>query len=451
MKTKILAVDDDLNFLNSLKKNLEDINYAVIIISNSQTALNEVRNKSLACILLDVKMPGIHGIDLLKVCIDENPNTPVLMISGQSNIKIAVEAIKIGAFDFIEKPIDIEKLHITIKNAVNKNLLTREKENYFDELKSKYKIISQSSQMNKIIQQINSLADTQIKVLIQGETGTGKELVAWALHHNSSRKGYPYIKINCAAIPSELLESELFGHHKGSFTGAINTKLGKFISADEGTLFLDEIGDMSLNLQSKILRVIEENEVNVIGENTPRKINVRIVSATNKNLQQKISDGTFREDLYYRLNVENIFIPPLRERKDDIIPLAKHFISQFSMVYNKQIFEIEKNVEDILHEYDWKGNVRELRNIIEKTVIYGNGSSIGIVEIKRAMGHLKELNYLQSETNSLKEAKDNFEKIFILNHLEKNDWKISKTAEELGIERTNLFKKMQKLGIEKLK
>ncbi len=450
MKRQILIVDDDINFLDSLKNNLENKGYIVTAISNSSIAEKKIITQKYSCILLDIKMPGLNGIDLLKICFENNPFTPVLIVSGQSNIEIAVEAIKLGAFDFIEKPIDIEKLHIAIKNAVNKNILTLEKENLLHELKTQHKIISISESMNSVMEQIKTFADTPAKVLIQGETGTGKELVAWALHYNSSRKSEAYIKINCAAIPSELLESELFGHHKGSFTGASSNKYGKFIAADGGTLFLDEIGDMSMELQAKILRVLENNEVDIIGTNKPRKINVRVIAATNKNLEERIKNGLFRADLYYRLNVMNIYIPPLRFRKDDILPLTYHFIKIFNQVYNKSISSIDKSTEDILLNYDWKGNVRELKNIIEKVVIYCKGNSIGLMEIQKAMYNIEEINYIDyTETLNLKEAKNNFEKKYITNSLLRNNWKISKTAEKLGIDRTNLFKKIKKLGIEK--
>lgn len=450
MDHKILAVDDDINFLNSLKINLGNIGYDVNIISNSSLALREVKNREYACILLDVKMPGVNGIDLLKTSLDENPTTPVLMVSGQSSIAIAVEAIKMGAFDFIEKPIDIQKLHINIKNAINKHELTIEKENLLSELKSSHKIVAESEKMKSVLNQIKTLAATSAKVLIQGETGTGKELIAWALHHNSDRSTKPYIKINCAAIPSELLESELFGHNKGAFTGAIENKAGKFLAADGGTLFLDEIGDMDLNLQSKILRVLESNEVDVIGETKSRKIDVRIISATNKNLNEKIVSGTFREDLYYRLNVMNIIIPPLRERKADIIPLTEYFVHFFNSVYNKHINRIDKEAENILTEYEWKGNIRELRNTIEKAIIFSTNSILGYSDLNKAMSHLEKPSILHSEESStLKDAKLTFEREYILKILTKNKWKINQTAEELGIDRTNLFKKMQNLGIKK--
>jgi DNA-binding NtrC family response regulator len=271
-------------------------------------------------------MPGINGLELLNVIIKRYPAIPVLMVSGQSNIKIATEAIKNGAYDFIEKPIDPERLFISVQNAIYKQNLQEAKNNILGELQEKYRIIGKSPAIVEIFNQIEKVANTPVKVVIQGESGTGKELVAWAIHYNSSRSGNPYIKLNCAALPSELLESELFGHKKGSFTGAIADRKGKFIAADGGSLFLDEIGDMNIQLQAKLLRALEEKEIEIIGDNVPKKVDVRVIAATNQNLEKLVKNGTFREDLYHRLNVVKIVIPPLRERVENILPLAYHFL-----------------------------------------------------------------------------------------------------------------------------
>ena len=452
MKNKILAIDDDVNFLRFLKQNLDNIGYNTVTIADSNNAIKQLKENSFDCILLDVRIPGINGLELLDISLRKNPSTPVIMVSGQSSIKIAVEAIKLGAFDFVEKPIDVAKLHIAIKNAIDKRILTKEKDLLRSELNENYRLVGISKAIKNVIRQIDLIANTPAKVLIQGETGTGKELVAWAIHHNSSRKAKPYIKINCAAIPSELLESELFGYHKGAFTGANESKKGKFLAANEGTLFLDEIGDMNLSLQAKILRVLEENEVDIIGENSARNIDVRIIAATNQNLDKKIEEGSFRKDLYYRLNVATITIPPLRKRKNDILPLAYHFLSKFNETYNKQIFNINHDAEKILKNYTWPGNVRELRNIIEKSVLAGNSKNIEVQDVKNALNFNKAI-YSNRMTNTkhhlLKEAKIEFEKQFIISKLDQNDWNISHTAKELGLDRSNLFKKMHKLGIER--
>ncbi len=450
MQHRILAIDDDVNFLGFLKQNLENIGYNVITVSDSNTAVKEFEKNSFDCVLLDVKLPGINGLELLDISLKNNSTTPVIMVSGQSSIKIAVEAIKLGAFDFIEKPIDVNKLHITIKNAIEKKSLSKEKDFLLSELHENYRIIGKSTAIKKIISKIDSIANTPAKVLILGETGTGKELVAWAIHHNSYRKSRPYIKINCAAIPTELLESELFGYHKGAFTGALENKKGKFLAADGGTLFLDEIGDMSLNLQSKILRVLEEDEVDILGENSPKKIDVRIIAATNQNLGRKIIKGSFRKDLFYRLNVATIFIPPLRERKEDILTLSSHFLLKFNETYNKQIFTISKEAEDVLMNYDWPGNVRELRNVIEKSVLFSKKNIIEENTIYNAL-NLRENEqyeyYNNNEELALSKAKKEFEKNYIISKLEKNDWNISQTAKELKIDRSNLFKKIHSLEI----
>jgi len=452
MKYKILAIDDKLSFLSFLKNNLINIGYNVTTIADSNNAIKEFKKNIYDCILLDVKIPGVNGLELLQISLKNNPSIPVIMLSGQSNIKIAVESIKLGAFDFIEKPIDVEKLHITIKNAIEKKTLSKQKDFLLSELNEKHRIIGESKKLKNIILKIESIADTPAKVLIQGETGTGKELVAWAIHHSSSRKSNPYIRINCAAIPPDLLESELFGYHKGSFTGASENKMGKFVAADGGTLFLDEIGDMSLNLQAKILRVLEENEVDIIGENKPIKINARIIAATNQNLEEKIMNGSFRKDLFYRLNVVNIVIPPLRERKDDITPLAYYFLRKFNETYNKQVFSITNEAENILINYDWAGNVRELRNVIEKSVLFSNTNTIKAIDIENSL-FLKDNNNSKDfdmwKFATLKKAKLEFEKKFIISKLEKYNWNIAKVAEELKIDRSNLFKRIHALEIVK--
>jgi len=450
MNFKILSIDDDLNFLKSLKIFLELKGLYVETLSNSTEAFDVIQERDFDCILLDVKMPGINGVDLLKIAVHKYPPIPVIMVPGQSNINIAVESLKNGAYDFIEKPVDPEKLFHTIKNALYKQTLTKEKENLLSELNGRNKLIGKSKQFLNLLNQVKTVADTQAKVLIYGETGTGKELIAWALHHNSTRKGNPYIKINCASIPADLLESELFGHKKGSFTGAHQSHIGKFIAADGGTLFLDEIGDMSIELQAKLLRVLEEEEVDIIGENKPIKIDVRFIAATNKDLINMVEDGSFREDLFHRLNVVQVEIPTLRDRPDDILPLAYHFISIFNEVYNKQVMTISRQVEGILMKQSWLGNVRELKNVIEKLIIFSSSSEISISDFHSIVNnsnshHEQDIGL----ADNLKVAKSIFEKDYIVSALNKHNWKVQETAKALGIDRTNLFKKMQRFGIEK--
>ncbi len=330
MNEKILVIDDDENLLTSLKKILRLEHYTVDTLINAMQVDEWLDTHDYQCLLLDVKMPVVNGMDVLRAVLHKNPSLPVIMISGQSDIETAITAIKEGAYDFIEKPINPERLFVAVKNAIQRYDLQEISDSYFKELQDKYNLVGQSKALKRIGQQINDVAETSAKVLILGESGTGKELVARAIHYQSLRKGKPFIKLNCATIPSELLESELFGHRKGSFTGAIADRMGKFVEAEGGTLFLDEIGDMSLQLQAKLLRVLEESEIEVIGENLPRKVNVRIVAATNCDLENMVKEGKFRDDLYYRLNVVKIHIPPLRERPEDILPLAYHFLKEFN-------------------------------------------------------------------------------------------------------------------------
>jgi DNA-binding NtrC family response regulator len=448
MNEKILVVDDDENLLKSIKKILSLERYMVDMLSNPLKIDTYLEAKEYHCLLLDVRMPVMSGIDVLKKTLFKNPALPVIMISGQSDIETAVQAIKEGAYDFIEKPIDPERLFVAVKNAIQRHNLQEMSDSIFKELQEQFSIIGQSKALKSIVQQIKEVSDTPAKVLILGDSGTGKELVAHAIHFNSIRKGKPYIKLNCAAIPSELLESELFGHRKGAFTGAVSDRKGKFIEADGGTLFLDEIGNMSVQLQAKLLRVLEANEVEVIGENIPRKIDVRIISATNQNLEDLISKGLFREDLYYRLNVVKINIPPLRERPEDILPLAYHFLKGFSNSYNKQVLSIKSQVEALLINFEWPGNVRQLRNAIEKMVLFNHSGEISYEEAINAL-ELGQSSPSVDEEDSLllKNAVHNFERKYILLTLQKHNWKISETADALGIDRSNLFKKMRKYDL----
>ena len=452
MNERILVVDDDENLLKSMKKILKMEQYSVDTLINPLKIDQYLESANYHCLLLDVKMPVISGLEVLNKVLHKCPALPVIMISGQSDIETAVQAIKEGAYDFIEKPIDPERLFVAVKNAIQRHNLQEMSDSISRELQEQFSIIGQSNALKHIVQQIKEVSNTPAKVLILGESGTGKELVAHAIHFNSIRKGKPYIKLNCAAIPSELLESELFGHRKGSFTGAVSDRKGKFTEADTGTLFLDEIGNMSIQLQAKLLRVLEDSEVEVIGENIPKKVDVRIISATNQNIEELISKGLFREDLYYRLNVIKILIPPLRDRPEDIIPLAYHFLKEFSNSYNKQVLTIKSQVEVLLLNYEWPGNVRQLRNAMEKMVLFNHSGEIGYEDAINALELEQTSNHLSSNpedetTLQLKNAVHNFEKRYILLTLQKHNWKIGETANELGIDRSNLFKKMRKYGL----
>lgn len=452
MPYKILIADDDQNLLKSLEKLLKLEDYSVDAIANPSYVVKRLETNHYHSILLDVKMPGINGIDILKMIMQKSITTPVIMISGQSNIEVAMQAIKEGAYDFIEKPIDPERLLVTLKNALQHNELAEAKEEIYQELVENFKMVGKSVALRRIYDTIQKIANTNVKVLISGESGTGKELVAWAIHHSSNRHGRPYIKVNCAAIPRDLLENELFGHKKGAFTGAIADHKGKFLEANGGTLFLDEIGDMDLHLQAKLLRVLEENEINVIGDTLPKKVDVRIIAATNQNIEQLVENGKFREDLFHRLNVVHIHIPPLRKRKEDILPLAYHYLKQFRESYNRQILKINRQAELFLLNHTWPGNVRELKNVMEKLVIFAEGSEIKIEDLHK----VSDMNYalpsafvmdVLDDPIDLKSAHELFEKHYILQVLEKTNWRKHVTAELLGIDRTNLFKKMKKHGI----
>jgi DNA-binding NtrC family response regulator len=365
----ILAIDDEQHFLDSLQESLVLRGYRVSTHTNTDKAIAAFSHIDFGLVLLDVKMP-VSGIDVLSKIKHIKPEIPVIMISGQSDISAAVSCIKLGAYDFVEKPIVPEKLFTVINNAIDSRRLTRQNNLLREELLDKYRLIGQSKAMRELYASIDAVAATNASVLIRGESGTGKELIASALHYNSPRKDEAFIKVNCAAIPKDLLESELFGHKKGSFTGAHRDREGKFAAADKGTLFLDEIGDMPLELQAKILRILESGEVEVVGSNQVRSIDVRIVSATNKNLEHLLEANSFREDLFHRLNVVSLYAPALRDRKSDIGDLVEAFIRQFNNSYNRAIAGATEAAIAMLAEYNWPGNVRELKNIVENLVLY---------------------------------------------------------------------------------
>lgn len=453
MNYKILAIDDDNVLLSSIKKTLELSDYLVDTLEDPSKfeSLENINNYHV--ILLDIKMPKVDGLTLLDIIHSKYPHIPIIMISGESDIKTAVQSLKQGAYDFIEKPIDPDKLLIAIKNAVSIKILYDANLRMKEEISDQYKIIYDSIWMRDIMNKIEHMAPTKAKVMIYGESGTGKELIARAIHRISDRSEKPYIKINCASIPSELLESEFFGHKKGSFTGALNDHEGKFIQADGGTLFLDEIGDMEMRLQSKLLRAVEDSEIEVIGSNKTRHVDVRIICATNQNLKELVEKGKFREDLFHRLNVVSVRIPPLRERKEDIPPLVEYYIQRFNQDYNKKVEGINTRALGLLKSYSWPGNVRELKNLIEKTVIYSTNNTITFEDVINSFDeniiHQLEQNAEHKEFNSLKEARQEFEKQYIKKILEEYGWRIQETASALGIDRTNLFKKMKSYEIVK--
>jgi len=450
MTHRILIIDDDKEFLQFLKKALELKKYQVDSVSDTSRLDLLIKNNHYDCIFLDLVMPGLSGLELLKKVIRKHTTSPVIILTGHGNIQLAVEALKAGAYDFIEKPVEINKLYSFIENIIQQqSIFEKSHDNEMYPI-----IIGESPEIKNIKSDISTIAKTNAKVLILGETGTGKELVADAIHFSSMRSKMPYIKINCAAIPSELLESELFGHRKGAFTGAYSDYNGKFLAANDGTLFLDEISDMEFRLQAKLLRVLQEDEIEIIGDANPKKINVRIIAASNQNLVNLSENGKFRPELFHRLSVINIQIPPLRKRKEDILPLTYHFLNQYNNMYNKKIQRICKTAEEILLEYSWPGNIRELKNIIENITVLSNNIEIKCPDVYKSLEmHSHSINnnnlFNENNINSLRKAKDEYEKQLILTELNRCNWKINETAKALKIDRTNLFKKMKKHGISK--
>ena len=450
MAKQILVVDDEERIRQSLNGILKDEGYEVQEAKDGAQALKQVESDSPDLILLDIWMPGMDGIEVLERVKGQIPNLPVIMISGHGNIELAVKAVKLGAFDFIEKPLSLEKVLLAVNNALLFSKLEQENRALRQEVERKYEIVGNSPEIAKLKEQIKVVAPTNGWVLITGENGTGKELVARGIHRLSLRGEKPFVEVNCAAIPEELIESELFGHEKGSFTGALTKKRGKFDLAHEGTLFLDEIADMSLKTQAKILRILQEQKFERVGGTEMIYVDVRVIAATNRDLMEEIQKGKFREDLYYRLNVIPIPVPSLRERKTDIALLVEYFIAAFCLENNKERKKISAGAMDLLTGYAWPGNVRELKNIVERMVIMTRGPVIATEDVP---GPVREqpkapLEFSFFDFDLLRDARREFERRFILKKLMENEENISKTAEVIGIERSNLHRKIKSYGIE---
>ena len=473
----VLIVDDEAGIRQSLSSVLRDEGYEVAAVASGEDCLASVARKHFDVVMLDIWLPGIDGLQTLeKIQVLENPPV-VIMISGHGTIETAVRSTKLGAFDFIEKPLSIEKTLLTLKHAIEKQQLSAQNRSLREELRGQYRIIGDSVPMKALRQQLALAAPTQGRVLVYGESGTGKELVAHALHLMSLRAEKPFVEVNCAAIPEELIESELFGHVKGSFTGAVDDKTGKFEQADGGTLFLDEIGDMSLRTQSKVLRVIEEQRFTPIGTGNNLTVDVRVIAATNKNLEGEIQKGNFREDLFYRLNVIPFFVPPLRERAEDILTLANYFLSEFGRAYGRRPKHFSEPGMEMLSHYRWPGNVRELKNLVERMVIMVPGDVIEVRQLPPNLHHEAARSRMHARAlasdsapepatptgaksvaqggarsstggfSSLHEARAAYEREYILRKLEENQGNMSRTAEVLGLERSHLYRKMKSLGI----
>ncbi len=450
MNRRVLIVDDEAGIRAALAQLLEFEGYEVRSASSGAEGLAAYEQFKPQLVFLDVKMAGMDGLETLKKLRDRDPQATVVMISGHATIQNAVEATQLGAYDILEKPLDTDRILVTLRNAVGRIDLAEENAFLKAKIESRYEIVGRSSVIRGLIDKIEKVAETSARVLITGENGTGKELVARAVHRQSARAKKPFIEVNCAAIPSELIESELFGHVKGSFTGAIADHAGKFEQADGGTLFLDEIGDMSLAAQAKVLRVLQEGEVSRIGGQKPRKVDVRVVAATNKPVEQEIAAGRFREDLYYRLNVVPVHVPPLRERREDIPLLIEHFLLQFAQHDGVAARRIAHEAVGKLVAQDWPGNVRELRNTIERLLILGTGPHITVADVERlgagrsvaasAGGGLGALEM----SKTFEEFKLAAERAFLAAKLREHDWNVSETARALDMPRSNLYKKIER-------
>lgn len=446
MSASILIVDDEEGIRESLGALLRDEGYEVACVASGEECLEQIEHQNFDLILLDVWLKEIDGLETLARLQRRDAAPMVVMISGHGNIETAVRATKLGAFDFIEKPLSLGKIILVVRNALDYTRLEEENRRLREELEERHEILGSSVPMKALRQQIALTAPTNGRVLIYGESGTGKELVARALHGSSGRSSMPFVEVNCAAIPEELIESEMFGHRKGSFTGASEDKTGKFQKADGGTLFLDEIGDMSMKTQSKVLRVLEEQRVEPIGSNQPVNVDVRVLAATNKKLEHEIERNAFREDLFYRLNVIPFYVPALRERTEDIPILAGHFLNAFCSEYGKKPKEFSGTALEVLLSYPWPGNVRELKNLVERLVIMCPSGQIEPhhlpPELFRGASKSPQKPY-----ESLQEARSAYEREFVLRKLEENRWNMTKAAEALGLERSHLYRKMRSLGI----
>ncbi len=446
MSQSILIVDDEEGIRDSLSSILREEGYLVDAVSSGEECLEHLASQQMDLVLLDVWLPKMDGLETLERMRQVGHFPMVVMISGHGNIETAVRATKLGAFDFVEKPLSLEKTTQSVKRAFDFLRLESENRRLREELGHRYQVLGESVPMKALRQQIALAAPTNGRVLIYGESGTGKELVARALHAASLRSREPFVEVNCAAIPEELIESELFGHVKGSFTGASDDKIGKFQKADNGTLFLDEIGDMSLRTQAKVLRVLEEQRLERVGSNHPTVVNVRVIAATNKKLEEQIAKGLFREDLFYRLNVIPFTVPALRERIEDVPSLARHFLADFAAAYGRKPKDISDAALGVLARYTWPGNVRELRNLIERLMITCPHSRIEPLHLPPEL--FRDLPAISSRPNAtLQEARSAYEREFILRKLSENQWNMTRTASALGLERSHLYRKMKTLGI----
>ncbi|HZT57841.1 MAG TPA: sigma-54 dependent transcriptional regulator [Pyrinomonadaceae bacterium] len=445
MSDSVLIVDDERGIRETLRAVLEDEGFETEAVGSGEECLKTVERRGFGCVLLDVWLPGIDGIETLSRMRDRGADAAVVMISGHGNIETAVRATKLGAFDFIEKPLSIEKTVLTVRNALRQRELERANAAMSAELRDEWVMVGESVAMRALRKQIELVAPTDGRVLIYGESGTGKELVARAIHARSLRAAAPFVELNCSAVPEELIESELFGHVRGAFTGATAAKRGKFEQADGATLFLDEVGDMSQRMQAKVLRVLEEQRFEPVGSTTPMRVDVRVLAATNKRLEVEIERGHFRADLLFRLNVIPFEVPPLRERTEDIPLLVEHFNERFSAAYKKKPKRFEPDAIEALRNYPWPGNVRELRNTIERVVIMHAGAKVAAHDLPALGG--EEPVQAPARFSSFRDASEAHQRDFIRSKLAEAEGNVSRAAELMGMDRSHLYRRMKALGI----
>ena len=454
-KAHLLLVDDDPNTLASLSRAFRMAGHEVTVCDNATRAVETLRSEAFDLVFSDVIMPGKTGLDLLEELKSLGIKTPIIMISGQANIEMAVRATKLGALDFLEKPLSTDKLLLTIDNALRITRLENENQELRRRI-GKHELVGGGAAMKKLLSDIERVAASETRVCILGETGTGKELVARAIHEKSARRENAFVTLNCAAVPAELIESALFGHEKGSFTGAAAKHLGKFEQAEGGTLFLDEIGDMPLAMQAKLLRVLEEGEVERVGGDKPIRVNVRVLVATHRNLENLVKENGFRQDLFHRVYVFPLRVPPLRERKEDMPQLLEHFASQVASQNGWKQKSFDEEAVEALQQYSWPGNVRELRNVVERLILLSEGESVNVDDVKVVLpsygskpgdSNAAGANHHQT-SGTLAERSEVFERETLISEIRRQNFHMTNVARALGLERSHLYKKCQQLGID---
>ena len=447
MKSRVLIIDDEEGVRSSLRMIFEYEGYECLLAASGEAGLKIAEREDPDLVFLDIKMPQLDGMEVLKRLKAREDSPPVVILSGHGNIQTAVEATKLGAYDFIEKPPETDRILLVARNALSQKKLSDENRRFRLTFDERYRMVGKSPALEKVWEAIRRAAPTNATVLIMGESGVGKELVARAIHRNSLRKDEAFVQVNCAALPEELIESELFGHEKGSFTGATEKQIGKFELAHKGTIFLDEVGDMSLRTQAKVLRVLQEGEVERIGSQKTINVDVRVIAATNKKLEEAIEKGDFREDLYFRLSVIPVRVPPLREHPEDVPLLVDHFVKQFCAENNFKARVFTKEAFEALKRHPWRGNVRELRNTTERLLIMTEGAEIQPAHLGDVLHQPGEAGMSPDAASSLKDFKEASERAFLVQKLRESKWNISATAAAIGTPRSNLYKKLEQYGI----